>query len=302
MAWKKVITSGDNIGDIANVSSTAPDYDQILTWDGTSWVPADPGASFIFTTSGSSMTPSGMQLMKRNAASDNIATVAGSLEWLVKTENGPAVSGVALGLTGQGFPAGGEPFTSFGWNLSYDMRLDNTNDMPYPSGSGGTYQTFGWRHIFSADDILNAAGEEVQSSQAHVIEYANYVKWGKVDVNTEPSSSTIMGLEQASITNITGHGLSYGQAIGWAGVDIGVGEYFCFAVPKRIGEDKSLKLLVAEGMQTLDIVNEVPYEVSVVNHNDGITATDNYTELYSVYISSATNLGDGFELKTYELN
>jgi len=77
-----LLSTTSNLADLANVASTAPTTNQVLSWNGTSWTPADASSGGSSTLDGlsdvSASSPSDGQVLKYNATSS---------QWEAGTDN-----------------------------------------------------------------------------------------------------------------------------------------------------------------------------------------------------------------------
>ena len=298
MAWKKVITSGHGVNELNDVDTTssAAVSNDVLKWNGANWVPAQEGEVVTFESVSLKIeddSQAGLNSEYLIGGDTDVWKNAGEVNFILDLVNGAANAGKVTCSTAN-FTANEEAFTNFSYSTGGDAVnawADNTNDMTYPDGAGGSASTaYGWIHSFVTSGITNSAGATA-ANKSDTLRFSNYVKWGAVSSTSQPSVATILALSGSAITNNTGFNANQGSAKDWVNQTIGAGEYFCFAAPKRIAEDENLVLMDADENQNLDIVNEAPYTVSVLNGNGK-------TEDYSVYISTASNLGS-FKLKTY---
>lgn len=287
--WKKIITAADGADALSDVdtSSSTPSNNDVLKWNGSNWVPALYNENLTYHSVSLVATPAGPI-----AIGSGQWLADGELSFELNIDNGTASAGyVEENGNNAGFPGSNqEPFTAFNGGDGNDATCDNTNAIDYPTGAGGTSTSYGWNYQFTSVVPL-------LTNQSDYVYFNNYLYFGVVTVaDTAPSEAAIEAFSGSGkqLSNNAGQGNSSSSPKSLASITTGVGDYVCIAVPKRIGETVGLQFKDGGSGFALSLSTNSPFDVTITN-------ADGLGEVYSVYLSSASNVGEGaaFDLQSY---
>jgi hypothetical protein len=251
-AFKSGVAEVNMLIDV-DTQSTVPTRNQVLKWNGSTWVPAAYDATFEFTISSFSDGQTTTQLI-----GSGVFKAQSAMTYTVAYNNGPPIAAtVQLSNNGGAYSKVGiltTPFTT-GTNTEAAVNYPTTRDQ---------YLRFRASANTSSDYAI---------SSETAIYFRNNIKYG---VTTETS-----GWDSTDITGLTGTSLS-STYTGNFSVDASVaGNYILFAHPSTYSS------LHASGM----IFNSVmcPFEdIATVS----VTNSAGYVENYKVYRSTLPALGN----------
>ena len=288
--WKKIITAADGADALSDVdtSSSAPSNNDVLKWNGSNWVPALYNENLTYHSVSLVATPGGPI-----AIGSGQWLAAGGLSFELSINNGTASAGyVEENGNNAGFPGSNqEPFTVFdadpGGN---NATCDNTNAIDYPTGAGGTNTSYGWNYQFTS--VVPSL-----TNRSDYVYFNNYLYFGVVTVaDTNPSEATIEAFSGPGkvLSNNSGQGNGSSSPYALASITTGPGDYLCIAVPKRIGETVGLQFKDGSTGLGLSLSANSPFDRTITN-------AGGLGEVYSVYLSSGSNPGEGgaFTLQSF---
>jgi len=262
--------SVNKLNDVDTVSD-APARDQVLMWNGSNWVPAAEGSTFVFSIVNSSFDHG-----------ESTTQLIGVGEWeadsnmsySVTYDNGPPDSAwVQLSINGAGYNKVGTMTPS-----AYDTGTNDEGGINYP-GSKDQYLRFRLSANSDAD-----TDSDTDSS----IYFRNYIRWGILNKNNSFSAVEISGLANKTISNDHTRSVS---------LNASAGEYLIFAHPESYTD-------LPSGTTYIGVSGGTGFRFNGMTCAFGakeivsITNSAGYTENYEAYGSDLANLGNS-TLVTY---
>ena len=258
-------SSIDVHSDADTTGAEAPSQNQVLKWNGSTWVPGTAGdtTEFTFAISAFSDGQATTQLI-----GSGTWKAIGAITFTASYDNGPPTSAV-VGIAGDFDGGGGSGWTDNEFDMSDAPTSKATTEATeYPDDRGDAI-TF----------ELTADGE----TDEEVVTFQNYVWYGdpaKADTFTEAD------VEGETSVLASDHTRS-------VSINAGAGEYLLFAFPAGytslpVGDDYEDDGSKGTGF----IFNSITCACAEDNAALEITNTAGYVENYKVYVSILANLGN----------
>ena len=255
-------SSIDKLNDV-DTSSDTPERNEVLMWNGTNWVPAAEGTSFVFTIASFSDGESTTQLI---GTGEWKATSA--LSFTATYNNGPPDnSNVYVGYNSTNYYKSGVIGDMDGAN---GESGDNDVAISYPHDKD-QYLKF----------LLSSNSSSDKDTQAESsIYFRNYIFYGALNKNDSITESDIEGLSK-SLSN--DHTSSFS-------INAGAGNYLIFAHPRSYtsipsGSDYETNGDSGFRFNSMTVAMSGSADVNITN-------SAGYSEDYRVYVSKLTNLGN----------
>ena len=317
--WKKVLTTGNPVGDMSNVDTTGVVTNDVLMYDGGKFVVAPAETNFIFRHTDDKMTSNHQTLDTHgethligpsNSAvpdSNNSFTVSGTLinwndelansithgEILVSNGNVDSsnIGSYDASESGVTLTSGYNSVTNLTtYTFTIDYSSNAAHDIQYPDISSNT-STTGPSISFTAQNLgdgTSTINPTTALTASLGFYFANYVYFGKTSgtVASIDSEAEVEALSYSVITNnlgTTGSSTSKLWTSGTHNINAGTGERYIFAVPSRL----------VTATNTLNFVdNDTGIGIDITEGGTvSVTNTAGYQEDYKIYGTTETGLG-----------
>lgn len=244
--------------------STTPARDQVLKWNGTNWVPADPNATFEMSIA--SFTDNATDTQEIGSGT---WLSAGEIAFSATYNNGPPSSAtVQLVSPPTGVSAWGTPL-SMG-SPTFAGPTTNTDTVAYPT-SKDTTVTFRLSATLSPDS----------DTADTTVTFRNNIFWGVATINSGFTEADVEALANSELSNDQTRTMS---------INSGSGQYLVFAFPSSYTSIPAGSDYETNGNSGF-IFNSISCAFNSAE-TVSITNASGFTENYKVYASTNANLGN----------
>lgn len=255
----------DNIDDVDTTGAEAPSQNQVLKWNGNTWVPGEAGNTDEFTFSINTFTDN-------EATTQLIGTgvfeTAGSITFDATYLNGPpSAATVTITSNDGGYSAWGtNPLVM---DSPFAQKVTG-NDTNYPAARGQYIR-------FTLDTTPT-------DSDIEQVTFQNILYWG-------PSTTVIGSFNEATIEALSGSAISSSFTTNRS-VNAGASNYVTYAIPNYTDLTGGTDYETDGNRGTSFKFNGVTCAFSSKATVASVTNADGYDEAYEVYQSIETNLGN----------
>ncbi|MBE3093951.1 MAG: hypothetical protein IMZ52_02890 [Actinobacteria bacterium] len=263
LALKSGVAEINTLSDV-DTKSTSPTRDQVLKWNGTNWVPAAYGATFVYTIASFSDGETTTQLIGTGTWKAQSA-----MSYTATYNNGPPTT----------------TWVSIGYNSTNYSKSGTVGEMTGPSYTAGTNDVKAISYPAVKDQYLrfilsSQAGTDTDTETESSIYFRNYIYYGKLTKNKSITESDIETLT-GTLTN---------TGAGTFSINASAGEYLVLSYPATYTNIPSGSVYETDG-GTGFLFNSISCAFSGHAYIS-VTNSAGYTENYKVYASNLPNLGN----------